>query len=70
MLKIKVKRDYTNLGEVLFEADEISGLVELEKYMDKHQVTIEVDNGTERNVEPRMRLMKGDILMIKEIVSK
>jgi len=65
MKQITVKRDYTKLAEVLFEACEIDEFVAFNKYLEKHQITIEV-NGTDRNVEPEMRLMKGDILTIKE----
>ena len=67
MKRIEVKRDYTKLVEVLFETCEIDEFVAFDNYMKKHQVTIEVDNGTDRNVQPEMRLMKGDILTVKEL---
>lgn len=66
MKEIKVKRDNTNLPEVLFEAEEIGGFVELNDYLKKHTVSMTI-NGTERNVKERMRLMKGDTLIIKEV---
>lgn len=69
MKELKVKRNHTKLVEVLFEACEIDAFVELDNYLSKHQVLIN-HNGTDRNVEKNMKLMKGDILNIRKKVNK
>lgn len=56
--EIKVKRDFTNIQEVLFENGEIEGLVECEEYLRKNKV---IDNGTGLEIKNcRERLMKND----------
>ena len=49
MKNINVKRDFTNLPEVLFENGEISGTAEVKQYLKKYNVTMEI-NGIERNI--------------------
>ena len=66
MKQIKVKRNFTKLVEVLFEACEIDEFVAFDNYMKVHQITINV-NGTDRNLEPKMLLMKNDIITITEV---
>lgn len=65
MKNINVKRDFTNLPEVLFENGEISGTAEVKQYLKKYNVTMEI-NGIERNIPQEFRLMQGDILTVWE----
>jgi hypothetical protein len=65
MKNIKVKENFTNLSEVLFEHGEISGIAEVDEYLKEYYVTMDV-NGTERNITPEFRLMKGDILTVRK----
>ena len=59
MKEIKVKRDFTNLIEVLFESGEIDAFSEYEDYMKNHSITM--NNVT---IERNTRLMKGNIILV------
>lgn len=66
MKNIIVKENNTKLVEVLFEFCEIDSFSDLDNYLNKYLVTMNI-YGTDRKVPKELQLMRNDILTIKEI---